>query len=131
MLNLTTTSDKISLVTSAAANVEVHASWADLSGGSSVTPGRTNTADITTATTTDIVPAPAGSTVRNVQALSIINSHATVTTDVTVTHTDGTTTQRLNKSTLAPGEGLVFLEGVGWQRLNLSLIHISEPTRPN
>lgn len=86
--------------------------------GTTVTPGRTNTADITSATTTDIVAAPAASTVRNVKLLSIINSDASVTTDVEVIHTDGTTAQRLNKSTLGPGEGLTFSEGYGWQRLN-------------
>lgn len=119
MINLASTSDKLRLVTSGAASVEVHASWVDLNG-STVTPGRTNTPDITTATTTDIVAAPAASTTRNVKLLSIVNSHASVSTDVTVTHTDGTSEQRLNKSTLGPGEGLVFSEGFGWQRLNAS-----------
>ena len=117
MINLASTSDKIQVTTSGAANVEVHASWVDLNG-TTVTPGRTNTADITTATTADVVASPAASTIRNVKLLSIINTHATVTSDVTVIHTDGTVAQRLNKSTLAPGEGLVFSEGFGWQRLN-------------
>ena len=54
MINLASTSDKLRLTTSGAATVEVHASWVDLNG-TTVTPGRTNTADISTATTTDIV----------------------------------------------------------------------------
>jgi len=129
MINLASTSDKLRLTTSGSANVEVHASWVDLLG-TTVTPGRTNTADITSATTTDIVASPAASTVRNVKLLSIINSHASVTADVEVIHTDGTTAQRLNKSTLAPGEGLTFSEGYGWQRLNSAGLGQVEQAQP-
>jgi len=51
MLILSSTSDIIRVVTSAAADVDVHASWVDNASGT-ITPGRTNTAPITTATTT-------------------------------------------------------------------------------
>ena len=51
MLLLTSTSDLVGVYTWAAGDIEVHASWVDLSG-TTVTPGRTNTASITTATTT-------------------------------------------------------------------------------
>jgi hypothetical protein len=57
MLLLASTTDKIQVITSAAGQVDVHASWVDLSG-TTITAGRTNTR-ISTATTTDVVGAPA------------------------------------------------------------------------
>ena len=66
MLLLTSTSDKVRLTTSAAAAVDVHASYADNASGT-ITFGRTNTAQITTATTTDVVASPGASTSRTVQ----------------------------------------------------------------
>ena len=60
MINLASTSDLLKVITSAAGTVAVHASWVDLpNGGTSSSPGRTNTADITTATTTTVVASPA------------------------------------------------------------------------
>lgn len=63
MINLASTSDKLQVVTDVAgSDIRVHASWVDLNG-TTVTPGRTNTPGITTATTTDVVASPAASTV--------------------------------------------------------------------
>ena len=107
MLLLTGTSDLVRVVTSATADIEVHASWLDLNAGT-VTPGRTNTASITTATTTTIVGSPASSTQRNVSLLSLRNNHASTTCDVTVDHTDGTNAETLVKATLLAGESLVL-----------------------
>ena len=89
MINLASTSDKLYAVTDAAGDVECHASWVDLNG-TTVTPGRQNTASITTATSTDVVVAPGSSTVRNVKFLAIFNASASVTNTVSVFHTDGT-----------------------------------------
>jgi hypothetical protein len=112
MLLLASTSDKIRLTTDASCDVDVHASWVDLNG-STVTPGRTNTA-ITTATTTDLVASPASSTYRNVKQLTIRNAHATTAVGVTVIHTDGTTAVEVFKATLAAGQSLIYVEGAGW-----------------
>lgn len=113
MLNLVNaTVDKLRLVTSAAATIDVHASWADLNG-TTVTPGRTNTA-ITTATTTDIVATPAASTIRNVKTLHIRNKHASLATDVTVTYDANATVFELYKVNLAAGEMLEYVEGIGF-----------------
>ena len=49
MLILSSTSDLLRVTTSAAGDVDVHASWVDNASGT-ITPGRTNTAAITTAT---------------------------------------------------------------------------------
>lgn len=113
MLLLTSTSDLVTVVTGSAGTVKVHASWVDNAGGT-ITPGRTNTTDISSATTTTVVASPAGSTQRNVKHLSITNSHASVANAITVQHTDGTTVHPLFNVTLAPGERIIFDEDGDW-----------------
>jgi hypothetical protein len=119
MLNLASTSDLIRVVTESAGGIEVHATWVDLLTTTGVvTPGRTNTADITTATTTTVVGSPAASTVRNVKQIWVRNSHATVSNIIAITHTDGSTEQTIWKGTLAPNELVGYVDGAGWQVLN-------------
>lgn len=114
MLLLTSTSDILRIVTGAAgASINVHASWVDNASGT-ITPGRTNTAAITTATTTTVVASPAASTQRNVKSLHITNNHATVSTQVTAQHFDGTTSEDLMGVTLLPGENLILDEMGDW-----------------
>lgn len=112
LILLADTGDKLQVVTSSTANVDVHASWLDLSG-TTVTPGLTNSA-ITTATTTDVVAAPGASTQRGIQSVFIRNKHASTSNDVTVKHTDGTTIVEIVKVTLAAGETLSYADE-GWQ----------------
>jgi len=107
MLLLTSTSDKVQVITGSAGTVKVHASWVDNAAGS-ITPGRTNTASIATAATTDIVGAPGSSTQRNVKHISIRNTDASVSNLITVQHTDGTTVEELWKGTLLAGESVTF-----------------------
>jgi hypothetical protein len=109
MILLESTSDKIQVVTATAADVDVHASFIDYDG-STTTPGRKNTA-ITTATTTDVVLAPASSVHRNVKTLSFRNIDASVSQTVTVKHTDGTTAVTIVQAVLAAGEALIYLDG--------------------
>ena len=113
MLLLTSTSDIIRVVTSAGANVTSHASWVDNASGT-ITPGRTNTAAISTATTTTVVAAPAASTQRNVKALMLTNNHATISTQVTVQHYDGTNSEDLMGVTLLPGENIHLSDTGEW-----------------
>lgn len=113
MLLLTGTSDKIQIITGSAGDIECHASWVDLSGGT-VTPGRTNTASIATAATTDIVPSPAASTQKNVKMLSVYNNHTTVSNVITILHTDGSNPETLYEVTLAPGEFVILNEDGQW-----------------
>jgi len=113
VLLLTSTSDIIRIVTGSAADVDVHASWVDNASGT-ITPGRTNTTPITTATTTTVVGSPAASTQRNVRSLYIHNTHATVSTTVTVQHFDGTTNVDLINCTLLPDEHLELREDGSW-----------------
>lgn len=114
MLLLTSTSDLLQLVTSAATTtMEVHASYVDLSG-TTVTPGRMNTR-ITTAATSTIVASPAASTTRNVKGLYITNNSSGTTCTVSVQHTDGTNVVELMEVILLAGENLTFNEEGGWR----------------
>lgn len=106
MLLLTSASDIIRVVTGSAADVDCHTSWVDNVSGA-ITPGRTNTAAIVSATTTTIVGSPASGQ-RNVKHINITNAHASVSTTVTVQHYDGTTSEDLMGVTLLPGENLVL-----------------------
>lgn len=115
MLLLVSTSDALSVISSAAVALDIHASWIDYATGT-VTPGRTNTA-MSTATTTTVVASPAASTQRNVKSLHCRNKDATLSTDVTVRHTDGTTIIELIKITLSAGDSLEYVEGVGFFKI--------------
>jgi len=113
MLLLTGISDLIQLVTSAATAVDVHASWVDLAS-SATTPGRTNTA-ISTAATTTVLGSPGASTQRNLKTLNVRNKSATTSNTITVKHTDGSTTVELFSCVLYAGEELVYVEGQGFR----------------
>lgn len=113
MLPLASTSDLVRVITSAAANVLVHASWVDNNSGT-ITPDRTNTAAITTATTTTVVGSPGASTQRNVRGMFLRNTHASVDTDVTVDQTDGTNAETIIKATLRAGDSLVMSKSGRW-----------------
>lgn len=111
MLLLNSTSDLLQVITSAAGQIDVHASWADLASGS-VTVGRLNTRINTQATTT-VVGSPAASTSRNVKEVHIGNNHATVSNTVSLQHTDGSNVVVIEQATLAPLERMSYVEGVG------------------
>lgn len=114
MILLTSTSDKLQVITGSAVTTDVHVSWIDSNAaGTTITPGRTNTA-ITTAATTDVVAAPASGIARNVKKFNLRNKHASQVNTITVQHTDGTTVVELFKAVLAAGEVLSYVEGIGW-----------------
>jgi len=106
MIILSSTSDKIRVITSGTADIDVQSSYVDWNG-TTATPDRKNTA-ITTATTTDVVAAPGASTQRTVKRISATNKHASASNTVTILHTDGTTTSQLAKATLLAGESLLI-----------------------
>ena len=113
MLLLTSTSDLVRIVTDTTADLEVHASWVDNDAGT-ITPGRTNTASITTATTTTVVGSPASGVQRNVKHLSIRNNHASTTSNPVIEHTDGTNAEELLTVALLAGETLALDEIGNW-----------------
>jgi hypothetical protein len=115
---LNATTDKVQLVSSAAATLDVHVSFMDMTTADppvvkGSTSGRQNTA-ITTATTTDILAAPASSTVRNMKTLNVRNKHASLACDCTVLFNQNGTSYELAKQTVRAGETLEYIEGVGF-----------------
>lgn len=113
MLLLTSTSDKIQVVTAAAVStIDVHCSYVDNNAGT-ITPGRANTI-ISTATTTDVIAAPGSGVQRNVKGIYITNTSATTSSQVTVLHTDGTNAADLMGVALLPGENLTYREDGSW-----------------
>lgn len=118
MILLTATTDKISAITSSAANLAVHVSYLDMSQANPPvtqgdTSGRQNTA-ISSATTTDILGAPSASETRNAKTINIRNTHASLSNDVTVQFNQNGTLYELFKATVPAGSTLQYIEGVGW-----------------
>jgi hypothetical protein len=107
MLLLTSTSDVVQVITGSAGAISVRADYVDNNSGT-ITPGRTNTASISTATTTTVVASPSSGIQRNVKSLSVFNTSASVSNLITVVHTDGTNAENLWKGTLASGEFVIF-----------------------
>lgn len=114
MLLLTSITDLIQVVTDAAGDIKVHASYVDNATGV-ITPGRTNTASIVTATTTTVAPSPSASVQRNVKHLNLRNNHASQAVTCRVEHTDGTNVESLMNCVLLAGEVLVFDQSGDWQ----------------
>lgn len=115
---LASTSDLLQVITDAAADIEVHASWVDKVAATEPVAGRTNTDHITTATTTTVVGSPAASTVRNVKFVSFHNNHATQSCLLRVVHTDGTTAEELMHTTLLSGDALILNRDGEWIHYN-------------
>jgi hypothetical protein len=113
MLLLSSTTEKVQLITSAAADIEVHRSYVDNASGT-ITPGGGPLASITTATTTDVVAAPGASTQRAVQRLSARNNSGSTACVCTYQITDGTNVVSLWSGTLNVGESVVMGEDGQW-----------------
>ena len=108
MINLTST-DSLTLGTATAGAISAHVSWVDQSG-TTFTPGRTNTASITSVATTTILAAPAASTLRNAKFISLFNTHATLSNVLTLRHTDGTNPITILTINLAASESVSWTE---------------------
>jgi hypothetical protein len=122
-MNLMTTTDKVSMITSGTAAVDVISSYTDLlqgfagsSGTQRAEPGVKGTA-FSTATTGDIVVSPAlSSTVRRVDEILIRNKSTGAANTITVQATLGGTVYEAFKTTLNPGETLVYKDGIGFYK---------------
>ncbi len=118
MLLLALTTDKLGLFTSTTADIDAHVSYIDInsSTGAWVGGGKQNTgvASVVATPGTDILAAPAGTTLRNIKTLNIRNHHATTSNTVTVAYNANGTLYELHKVTLAAGECLEYVEGVGF-----------------
>lgn len=112
------TTDKLQLITSAAGSIDVHVSYVDASSTTLAPSGAgKQNANITTATTTDILAVPGASTARTVTALKIRNKSTSVSNDVTVQYNQNATLYELHKTTLRPGECLEWLPSIGFFKL--------------
>jgi len=111
MICLTSTSDVLRIVSSAAVALDVHASFVD-NTATAYTPGRQNTT-ISTATTTTVVAAPAVSTQRGIKRLSVVARGGANT--VVVEYFDGAAAFRLKSVALASGETLEYEDGSYWR----------------
>jgi hypothetical protein len=112
MLLLELTTDKLSIITSSAATIDVHVSYSINTAGV-ITFAKQNTA-ISSATTTDVLGVPSASTVRNMNLINIRNKDASLACDVTVQYNANGTLYELFKTTLQPGGVLTSAEGVHW-----------------
>lgn len=118
MLNLTSTTDKISLITGSAADIDSHVAWVEhpspFTTSSSATPGNQNVA-ITTATTTDICAVPSGGSItKNVKKINIRNKDSADSTQVTVQYNANGTLYQLVSCLLLAGEELVMTDQGVW-----------------
>ncbi len=109
MILLTSTTDEIRLVTTDAANVDVSASWRDLSSG--VTSHNSDVTLITTATTTTVLAAPGASVVRCLVTMVVRNRSTLIPTRVTIVHrASGPVDAELISVLLQPGDSLIYDE---------------------
>jgi hypothetical protein len=115
MIYLPTTTDKIEVVLSVAANVDVVSSWAEADSTGSTNPSSGyKTAAITTTAATDISGSPAASRTRNLKQTTIRNRDTSVSPDVLIRLNANGTIYEIHKVTLAPGQCLIYIEGVGF-----------------
>ena len=117
MIILPSTTDKLSLITSnATGDLDVVASYGEVDQATPpvVKPFGRQLTNITTNTTTDILAAPAASTTRTPEEITVRNAHASNSNDVTVQYNANGTLYEMIKVTLSPGDTLEYIRGIGW-----------------
>jgi hypothetical protein len=116
MIILALTTDKLQLITSAAGDIDVVCSYGEVDQSTPpvVKPFGKQLTTIVTAATTDILASPAASTTRTPEEMTIRNTHATVSNTVTVLYNANATLYEIHKVTLAPGEMVEYIRGIGW-----------------
>lgn len=112
MIILTGTTDQLIVSTVVgSADIEIHCSYVDNNAGT-LTPGRTNLASVTTATSVEAAGAPGASKQRAIGFLSVRNNHATNPEIVVIGHNDGTNSYAIYTALMFAGE-LVTLNEFG------------------
>lgn len=112
MIRLTATNQSLELVTSSAAPVDVVVAFADVTADDAT--GGAADFGIAAAATTVIVPAPAASTQRQIQTITIRNKSNSLANTVTVIKDVGGTEREIIKVTLRVGDLLEYSEDGGW-----------------
>lgn len=120
MILLTSTSHILELLTGAAGSVDYEVDYVDITT-STFTPGHLE-GNITTATTTTIVSAPASSTQRQIQSITLINKSSSAEQTVTVKFDVSGTERYLTPTiTLSPGQSYIYMSDRGWERFSNTL----------
>ncbi len=100
--------DSLEMITSSTATTEYHVSWSNVTATALTTPG-TTTGTVSSATTTTILAAPAASNWRYVRELTVYNTHASTSNDITINIDRSATDRRQFKATVAAGESIKLL----------------------
>lgn len=101
----------------ATTNPVVVVDWVDLT--TTTTTGGCTTSSLNGTTAVDIMPAPAASTQRKVNAVTLFNSD-TASVTVTIRYNDNATLYTLVRITLLTGETLCYSDTAGWFTLDTS-----------
>ncbi len=128
MLLFATTTDKLKLTTSGSASIDVVASYIDNNAGA-ISAGNQAT-NIASATTTDILGAPAASTVRNLKSLFLRNNDASAADTLTFVIHVGSNDYNWYKMTLGAGQTLIFIEGEGFELYGTDGLPVPSGTVP-
>jgi hypothetical protein len=114
------TTDKLQLITTSTAPLDIFVDYVDMDNTTkAVTPGRQLT-KITTATTTDIMAAPAAGSTRKVKVVSIANTSSTTTNTVTAQYNANGVLYQIDSWVMGVSERVRFIEGRGWEPLDAS-----------
>lgn len=114
MILLDATTKSLELVTSAATNVDYLVTYAD-NTTSAFTPGATD-GQITTATTTTILAAPASSTQRTIKLITVLNTSTTTSNSVKLQYDVSGTNRIISPNfSLGPGESLRYTQEEGFR----------------
>jgi len=115
MILLPSTSHSLRLTTSSAEAVDYYAAYVDLPA-SGISTGAAD-GQVTSATDTTIVAAPAASTTRKVQFVVATNV-GSASNVATVSVVNGANVRRLFAATLQAGESIQYADGEGWVRFD-------------
>jgi len=107
--------DKLQLITSSAATIKSMVSYIDSSDSSGAfAGGGTQKTAIASAATTDILATPGASTLRRMKMGVWRNADASLACDVTIILDVSATDYEIHKVSLAPGDTLEYIEGIGF-----------------
>jgi hypothetical protein len=108
--------DTLEVICSSAASISILSSFttAASTGLTSPVAGSTKFNQAAAATVASVIPAPGASNTSKLKAQFISNKDASLSIDITVQINSGGTLYQAYKTTLAPGQALNYVEGVGY-----------------
>jgi hypothetical protein len=112
------TTDKLQLITTSAAPLDVLVEYADMDNSSKAVTVSRQATKISSATTTDIMAAPASGFSRRLIEVNINNTSATTANTVTAQYNANATLYQIDSWILAVGERVRYNRTAGWQPLD-------------